>query len=192
MRAFIAVAVSDAVSRRVAQWTAALRAAGADYRWVDPGNYHLTLKFLGDIDAARMLAPLETALGELAAGVQPVTITCRGIGCFPGWSNPRVLWVGLGEGGPALTALARAVDRTTTCLGLAPSSSDPTPHLTLARQRSPSGASTLREAVRRLGEDLVAGSFTAEEMLLMESRLSPAGPTYLVRARFPLGAQVLR
>jgi 2'-5' RNA ligase len=100
-----------------------------------------------------------------------------------------VLWVGLGEGRTELTALARAVDRTTARLGFASSSRDPTPHLTLARQRSPSGASKLREAVGKLGDDLVAGSFIAEAILLMESRLSPAGPTYLVRGRFPLGTQ---
>lgn len=187
MRAFVAVAVSDAVRARVAEWSAALRAAGADYRWVEPANYHLTLKFLGSIDPAAMMAPMETALAEMAAGMRPVTITCQGIGCFPGWGNPRVLWVGLSDGRAAMTAMARAVDQVTARLGFAPSPQDPTPHVTLARQRSSSGASRLREAVSRLGEDMVAGSFTAEEILLMESRLSPAGPTYLVRGRFRLG-----
>ncbi|HSW10262.1 MAG TPA: RNA 2',3'-cyclic phosphodiesterase [Bacillota bacterium] len=188
MRAFVAVEVSDAVRAEVGEWSAALRAAGADYRWVDPANYHLTLKFLGAIDPGRMLSPLQAALTELAAGMPPVAVTCQGIGCFPGWGNPRVLWVGLGDGRAAMTALACAVDRATLPLGFAESAKDPTPHLTLARQRSPSGSSRLLEAVRRLGDDRVAGSFTAGEILLMESRLSPAGPTYGVKGRFRLGA----
>jgi len=188
MRTFVAVEVSEAVRAEVAEWSAALRSAGADYRWVEPANYHLTLKFLGAIDAERMLTPLQAALTELAAGLPPVTVTCQGIGCFPGWGNPRVLWVGLGDGRTAMTALARAVDRVTLPLGFAASAKDPAPHLTLARQRSPSGSSRLLEAVRRLGEDRVAGSFTVGEIRLMESRLSPAGPTYVVKGRFRLGA----
>jgi 2'-5' RNA ligase len=190
MRAFVAVDVAGAVRTRVAEWSAALRATGADYRWVDPANYHLTLKFLGAIDGDRMLAPLGAALTGLAAAMSPVTITCQGIGCFPGWGNPRVLWVGVSEGRAAMTELARAVDRVVRPLGFAPSTQDPAPHLTLARQRSPSGASLLREAVRQLGEDEVAGSFTVDELLLMESRLAATGPTYVVKRRCRLGAPV--
>ncbi len=187
IRAFVAVDVGPSVRERVAAWSRRLQQSQADFRWVDPRNYHLTLKFLGAVEL-RTLPEIGRVLAETARAFEPFPVTCSGLGCFPGWTSPRVLWVGVTEGQEELTHLALSVDRALAALGFPRETRDPRPHLTLARQRSPQGLDRLKEIAETLGTDETAGSFSVGELLLMESQLSAAGPTYRVRGRYPLGA----
>jgi 2'-5' RNA ligase len=103
-------------------------------RWVAPDGIHLTLRFLGDVPAAR-LPELRQALQHAGQSVAPFELAVAGLGCFPDLSRPRVIWVGVEEPTGALVRLQLAVERELDRLGFRPEGRPFRPHLTLARIR---------------------------------------------------------
>ena len=99
-------------------------------RWTHPGNWHLTLRFLGNVPTPR-LPELTTALAEVAFA--PFTLAVGRAGAFPARGTPRVLWLGLTRGGKECASLAGAVNAALAPLGFAPEGRPFAPHLTLAR-----------------------------------------------------------
>src|SRR5579872_6450238 len=84
-------------------------------RWVDPGNLHLTLRFIGEIDEG-LAADVDEALQRVKA--RPFTLQLGGVGVFGG-NRPHALWVGV-EKNPALAALRDKIEQALVRVGLAP------------------------------------------------------------------------
>jgi len=101
-------------------------------RWVDPGNLHLTLRFIGEITEDRA-ADVDEALARLKA--RPFTLQLAGTGVFGG-NRPHALWVGI-ERDPELARLRDRIEQALVRIGLAPESRKFAPHVTLARLRDP-------------------------------------------------------
>ncbi len=188
MRLFVAAELDDTVKRGVAPVEATLReAADADGRrtvsWVAPQNLHFTLQFIGDADAAtaeRIVRHLTQPLD-----VSPFQVAIAGVGTFPPSGPPRVIWLGVSEGGPQLGALARAVNQRLDAIGLPREDRPFRAHLTIGRVKGPVGL-RLREALAALRE-VAVGRCTIARVALFESRLSPRGSIYSVVAASPLG-----
>lgn len=149
--------------------------------WTRPGNWHLTLKFLGEVAPERLPA-IRSALGSVRSA--PFGFQAGGGGSFPERGRPRVLWIGVRQGGQACVTLAGVIDRTLDRLGLPRETRPFAPHLTLAR---------IREARDEDWAGLVAEltdeswpEFTMREFVLWESELRPQGPAYRVIERYPL------
>src|SRR5262249_50811879 len=100
-------------------------------KWVDPGNFHLTLRFIGEIgeDTA---AYIDDALSRLRA--RRFTLQIAGTGVFG--DKPRNLWVGV-ERSPELVALRDKIERSLIRVGLPPEPRNFAPHVPLARLRDP-------------------------------------------------------
>lgn len=185
LRVFIAVELPASIQQEVAALQASLRATGADVKWVEPQNLHLTLKFLGNVEETR-IAPLIEALRAATLPHAPCTLHLEGIGAFPNIRSPRVIWVGVSQGQPPLTALAQAVEQA--CVGLGfPAQERPfSAHLTIGRIRS-------RDRLAHLIKQLQVAEFCAshpapaDHLTLFQSVLSPKGPTYTPLAKIPLG-----
>ncbi|MWG34375.1 RNA 2',3'-cyclic phosphodiesterase [Halomarina oriensis] len=176
----------------------------------DPGQAHVTLQFLGDVDetlaeaadestgaasatdhdgptdAVPGLDTLVSALDSAVAGsgVSPFDCTLGGYGTFPEGDSVSVVWLGVEEGTAELTRLAAAVELATTSLGFAPDGHDFTPHVTLARTDHAAD----REQVRRIVAESAPDSarFRVDTVHLVESTLTPDGPVYDSVARLPL------
>ena len=101
-------------------------------RWVDPGNLHLTLRFIGEI-AEDIAADVDEALARLRA--RRLTLQLAGTGVFGG-DRPRNLWVGV-ERSPELVALRDKIEQALTRTGLPPEPRKFAPHVTLARLHNP-------------------------------------------------------
>jgi 2'-5' RNA ligase len=173
MRLFVAVELPQHVKERLAEVVAELSACRADVRWVSDGALHLTLKFLGSVDA-RDLGGVETALQRVAAAARPTRGRVRSIGSFPHPSRPRVLWAGVEPDGPALGELHGALDEAMGDVGFEREKRRFHPHVTLARVRGPRGLPELREAmVAREGFD--AGTFQIDALTLFRSELRRDG-----------------
>lgn len=163
-----------------------LRSPRTDVRWVNPEGAHLTLHFLGELDAPAA-ARVDAAIAPLAAAASPLTLRLEGVGAFPDERRPRVIWVGCsGETG----ALARLRDDTGAALrhlGLAIESRPFNAHVTVGRVRSVRHGSTLTERIAR-HRDLVVGPLAVRELVLFRSHPGQAGPRYEARTRYLLGA----
>jgi RNA 2',3'-cyclic 3'-phosphodiesterase len=109
-----------------------LQSGVAGAKWVDPGNFHLTLRFIGEVDEGTA-ADVDEALLRLKA--RPFTLQLAGAGTFGG-DKPRQLWVGV-EREPALATLQGKVETALIRAGLPPEPRKFAPHVTLARLRDP-------------------------------------------------------
>ena len=135
IRAFIAVELPPAVREAVEGVVRELRSGiGDGVRWVRPEGVHLTLKFLGDIDAGSVPA-VSRAMAQCAASAAPFDLFLEGVGVFPNARRPRVIWIGLGGALEPLLALQHSIDRELEGLGFARERRPFTPHLTLGRVR---------------------------------------------------------
>src|SRR5712692_4162274 len=101
-------------------------------RWVDAGNLHLTLRFIGEI-AEDLAADIDEALARLKA--RPFTLQLAGTGVFGG-NKPHTLWVGV-ERDPGLVTLRDKIEQALIRTGLEPEQRRFAPHVTLARLRDP-------------------------------------------------------
>lgn len=176
MRLFAASAFST-------EFTAALKAT-ADYargnagrdavKWVDPENFHLTYAFLGELDA-RAAGAARQGIEAALADEKSFRIVSGGFGVFPSPRHPGVLWVGIGEGGAELRALAAKLSEGLAAAGLVFEDRFE-PHVTIGRVKGP-----LPENFVRRVSDFAAGrkaSSLLESVELMESVLTPGGAVY--------------
>jgi 2'-5' RNA ligase len=159
--------------------------------WTRPGNWHVTLKFLGEVERAR--------LPELCAALQgvdlaPVPLRLGGSGFFShqgqrlGQGAPRTLWIGLAEGGEACARLAGAVDRALEPCGFAPEARGFRPHVTLGRVKQAREGDGWAASGQELERGLAGAEFARAwvgEMLLWSSVLGQLGPKYAVLKSFP-------
>jgi len=191
IRCFIAIELSQELRDRVAAIQASLqRDEWSDQvRWVRPENVHLTLKFLGNVPEERITA-INQAIREAIAvvGVVPFTLRVVGLGAFPNFRRPAVIWVGVEDGIERLLRLQEGIEAAMERLGFQREDRPFHPHLTLGRvnRRASSGYR------RKLGEALQArqvgeiGYMRVEEISLMRSQLHPQGAIYTQLATHPL------
>src|SRR5580765_2293543 len=95
-RLFVAISLPDEVKAEVARAQQEMRCAlpGGIVRWTKREQFHLTLKFLGNVEVARVNA-LTTALRSAVGAFAPLQLRAVRIGFFPDTRFPRVLWVGI-------------------------------------------------------------------------------------------------
>ncbi len=157
---------------------AGLRRAGADVKWVEPANLHLTLKFLGEVPP-RGLDAVRESLARPALALPPFTLETAGAGTFPARGRPRVVWLGLTQ--PVeIARLHHLVEAELTPLGFASEERAFAVHVTLGRVRSPRGVERLQECLDTLQSAAPAvPPWRVNRYNLIESRLSSLGPSYL-------------
>lgn len=190
IRAFIAIPLPQTLLRQLAQVQRQLEKEipPGSVRWVRPEGIHLTLKFLGDTPLER-LPPIQEALKAVAFRSIPCIFTVGGLGCFPNYRRPRVIWVGVLERTGRLAALQDAVEEAVAPLGYPPEGRGFSPHLTLgrvSRQASPSDVARIGAAVSTATVSSL-GEVPARHFALIQSVLKPSGAVYTTLAEFPLG-----
>jgi RNA 2',3'-cyclic 3'-phosphodiesterase len=155
-----------------------LRSGVPGAKWVDPGNFHLTLRFIGETDEA-VAADIDDALARLRA--RRFMLQLAGTGVFG--DRPRSLWVGV-ERNPELVALRDKIEQALIRARLPPEPRKFAPHVTLARLHNP--------ALDQLSGFLAANAqFRAEPLpvegfSLIASYQTKAGSVYEDQAEYPL------
>jgi len=152
---------------------------------VDPGQAHVTLKFLGDVEESRVDELTDELTGAVAdSGVGPFTAEFGGLGVFPHLGYISVVWLGVREGSKQLIRLHEAIEDRTVAMGFEPEDHEFTPHVTLARMEHAGGKELVQNAVESRDPD--AGRLDVEEVRLTESVLTDEGPEYSTVASFRL------
>jgi len=184
IRAFIAVEFAAATVNRISAAIEQLKPRIVGIRWVAPANYHLTLKFLGNIDESQ-IEIIGQALTDALHPFQRFTINAKGLGVFPSVKRPRVLWVGLH--GNQLISLAVKVASALAPLGFMLEERAFTPHLTIGRWRQTDRADRSLEQALGKWRDFEFGPSPVDEVILFQSVLKPAGAIYTRLNVFTLG-----
>jgi RNA 2',3'-cyclic 3'-phosphodiesterase len=184
MRLFIAIVIPDDVRNALAQFIEELRGFAPKAKWVRAENLHITLKFLGETDQAKLPA-IQQGLASIS-NMEPVSFRFHGLGFFPSERYPRAFWVGM-KTSVKLILLAEAIDEETHELGFPLEKRPFTPHLTLARFEPPAMPAQLGAAAKQ-NEQRTFGSLTTNQFHLIESKLKPSGAEYTTIQSFPFSA----
>lgn len=163
----------------VASVLAALRGGLPGARWTDPSDYHITLRFIGDIDR-RAAREIEDELGEIDRAAVPITLS--GLGVFGG-DKPHTIYASIAPSRELMELQAEA-ERCLRRLGHKSDGRKFTPHVTLARLRA---ASVLDVADYLAAHGHFPRScYTADRFALFSARETFGGGPYIVEAAYPL------
>lgn len=176
-RLFTALAVPREIAEALAPYRGGLEGA----RWIEPADYHVTLRFLGDVER-----PLAEDFLEALAAMRPrppFPITLEGLGAFGG-DRPRAIYAAVAPS-PALTDLQAEQERLARRTGLPPEPRKFTPHVTLARLRrtaTPEGVAMFFSQC----PGFVPITFVATGVTVFSARESTGGGPYVAEAEFML------
>ena len=174
-RLFVGLRIPPEITARLA----ALRGGLIGARWIEPEDYHVTLRFIGDV-GLRDAREIDDALLGLSRSTFPVSV--GPLGSFGG-DRPRALIAEVAPSRP-LGDLQADVERTMRRIGLAPEPRKFTPHVTLARLKNVP-PSDLARYLAALGH-VPSAQFTPAAVALFSSRDSVGGGPYVVEAEYPL------
>src|SRR5580765_7338593 len=134
IRTFVAIPVPETWGAYLAALTQDLARLVQPVSWTREGNFHMTVRFLGDLgeDGASRVGD---AVARGADGAHPAEAELGPIGAFPSLDRPRVIWVGVAGGEPEIAALAERVNRAIDAAGFERADKPFRPHLTLGRVR---------------------------------------------------------
>ena len=183
-RIFIAVETSPPLQREVSTLQDKMRASGVRLRWVKPYNMHFTLRFLGDIPAAQV-ARAAVATRHAAVDLPRFEVVVAGLGAFPTFDRPQVVWLDTRVGGPDLEGLAAGLDAQLLKAGFAGDGRTFRPHLTLGRAKDDRYWGDLVRTLQHY-RDVEVGQQRVEAIVIMESRLTADGPVYTLVEQVPL------
>jgi 2'-5' RNA ligase len=187
LRTFIAIDLGKGIRDRIVSLQEKLAQTGAQVKWVESENIHVTLLFLGEVED-RAVPAVCKAVAEVCKEQPPFPMAVESVGCFGNPRRPRTIWIGVGDGVQELCALHDALEPPLLDLGCYRREERRyTPHITIGRVKTerPSDhlATTLAKNVA-----WKAGEVAVREALVMSSELTPDGPLYTVLSRAKLGA----
>ncbi len=196
MRIFIGVDLDEGIRGKIARFLEGVSGFAPEARWVRPESLHVTLKFIGE-QKAEQIEAITQRLRRVESA--PFEAQVSRYGFFPTAKSPRVFWVGI-QAGPQLAQLASDIDAAVAELGVPREERPYSPHLTVARTggrsadpkwRKGDGPNStfavLQKRLAAMGEPDF-GKMTADQFILYQSQLSPAGSKYTKLERFPMRA----
>lgn len=182
MRTFIAVEIGEDIRNNALSLQQSLSKSGASVKWVSPESLHITLLFLGEVDA-RELHTVCRAVKEVAAREPSFTLRVTGLGAFPTLRHPKIAWAGIAEGAEQLCRLYDKLAAKMSEVGsFHKEERGYTPHLTLGRVKSEEdGFKLAPEMTKKHAWD--GGRTVVNEVLVFSSVLERDGPVYTVLGR---------
>ncbi|WP_407522244.1 RNA 2',3'-cyclic phosphodiesterase [Methylobacterium oryzisoli] len=165
--------VAEALSRR--------RGGLPGARWIEAADYHITLRFIGDVDGG-VAEEITQALAETRPR-PPLALTLDALASFGG-ERPHALYARVVPS-PDLDDLRGEQERLLRRIGLAPDTRRFTPHVTLARLRREATPALVAQYLSEQAP-FAAVTFQAERVALYSARVSVGGGPYVVEAAYPL------
>ena len=177
LRLFIALEMDTLLHAGIEALANDIKRLGLHASWVPVHNMHLTLKFLGDTDE-KFVEPVKRIIDECAHVTAPFEISLQDAGVFPDFRRPRVLWLGCSDSSGSTSKLHGFLESKLSHLGFPLENRHFSPHLTLARIKSPKNKEDLRRFLAEKQGDLLIGKSRIEGITLFKSDLSQAGAIY--------------
>jgi len=176
IRSFIAVVVAPEAARELRAAQDRLKEADGGVKWVNADGFHLTLKFLGEVERERLEAVWEAARLAMA-GCAAFEMRFRGVGAFPDANRARVIWADVAQGAQELAELAQRAEEACAAHGFPRENRPFRAHLTLGRVRQPGPNPGLAGVIRELAETEL-GRSPVDRVVLMKSELTRQGAIY--------------
>lgn len=182
LRAFLAIELPQDLKEGIFRLGQELIDSGVKIRPVAKTAMHLTVKFFGDV-TANQVELIKAAMEKSAEIFPPFSLSAHGLGAFPGYKNPRVVWVGVAGDTLILENLALDLEKRWQAIGFAPEDRPFKGHLTVGRAMDRIDPQILAGALKTLGS-FSSEPFAVKAITLYRSELLPGGPRYAVLARY--------
>jgi 2'-5' RNA ligase len=188
-RLFLAISIPEQVKDELVKAQDQFRGAVGEsgVRWTRHEHLHLTLKFLGNVEAQRT-PELSTVVSSLCHGFAPLRLRAEGVGFFPDTRSPRVIWAGVTDAVRQLECLQQALEERTLPFTNEEPGEKFIGHVTLGRAKRLNKQQA--QALARMGSAMVRrifGDWTSDSVEIMRSELSSAGPRHSCFASALLG-----
>ncbi len=147
-------------------------------KWVKSKNWHLTLKFLGEVEKKK-ISDIKKTLNLLEDRFNSFSLNFKGIGAFPHLNQPQVVFIQVEKGKEKLIELHKKVDEKLQEQGFKSEDRSYHPHLTIARSRNSTDKNKLSNSLNEFtGRYFINVYMKVSNISLMESKLFPDGPVY--------------
>ena len=188
-RLFVAFDVPERVKNEIEKTQYEVRQTLPDgsVRWTRPDHFHLTIRFLGNVDTNRLDALIEKLQGA-CRDFAPMKLRAEHIGYFPERGFPRVIWVSVSDEHQKLIHLHRAIQTATIEFTSEPAENEFAGHITLGRAKKIKRRETdiLNIFANRMRQRSF-GEWTVNSIELLKSDLLPDGAQHTVLTTIPLG-----
>ena len=184
IRTFVAIEMPASVIDALRGLQRAIREDGLNAKWVRPELIHLTLKFLGDVNAADV-DRIGQRIAAAVLDICPIQLVAQGIGVFPNIRRARVLWTGTGGETDILGHLQQRIEQELETVGFKAYGRRFAAHLTLARFKDMPDPDTLIAVMKQHGE-FRSDTFLTDAVHLYQSELTRNGPVYTKLEKFQL------
>jgi len=182
IRAFIAAPISEEVRDYLNNIINEMKRKTSNWRWVNPENIHITLKFLGYCDSEK-IKEVEKTVSKSMKNAKIFSYELCDLGAFPNERNARVFWAGIKDKGKNFIKIYKLLERNLSKRGFKKERRAFTPHITIARTKK-------RQDIKNLFLELDLKKFGNlsiqfnDRIILYKSVLSPQGPSYYIIKEF--------
>ena len=188
LRLFVAIPMPEAVRNEITGVQQEMRqlVSRDAVRWTKPEQFHLTLRFLGDVPVERVAA-LQEAVNAVCRGGPALRLRAQGTGFFPNARSPRIIWAGVNDGEGHLVDLQKMLEAVVRPFTQEPGTERFAGHVTIGRVKF-----LKRPEIEKLAEhaqaikDRLFGEWTANEVELIRSDLLSAGARHTLLAAIRL------
>ena len=187
MRLFIALNLTKKQRTRIHRAARPLRNEEIPVRWIQPENFHVTLKFLGELRHEKV-STVEEAITKVATSTRSFSTSLTGFGAFPTIRRPRVIWLGVGANAE-LRCLKQDLEWTLGDVGFEAETRAFHPHVTLGRAAASDGAGAFRGLDELMAGLEFDGELKVRTIDLMRSHLSREGARYSVLSSVRLASR---
>ncbi|MBN1283050.1 MAG: RNA 2',3'-cyclic phosphodiesterase [Proteobacteria bacterium] len=188
MRSFLAFDIPEELKVELGKLIELFSPKVRGVKWVNPELVHCTIRFFGDVEEELLTGKLSRLIEQEVRHQSPFKLSGHGVGVFPNWRYPRVLWVGLQGETETVISLHARLEEAFADIGIRKDPRILRLHLTLGRARAPFKDSEALVSMVEKMTDTDLGEFTVDSLALYRSELTPKGPIYTVLERFPLGS----
>ncbi len=150
-------------------------------KWVDFNDFHITLKFLGNIEEP-LISEISNSLSRISERFSSFDISFRGFGIFGNIKSPRVLWAGI-EKNIVLVSLRQSIEIELEQIGISMDSREFNPHLTLGRIKFIAEKKKFITLITNRAKENIA-NIKVDKFQLIESKLHRYGPVYNVLSEY--------
>lgn len=180
VRAFLAIDLPETLKKELSKLSKLNSFPKGKFKWVEEENFHITLKFLGNI-RENQIKKIEEICREVAKEFKKFELEVGEVGRFPERGKPRVMWLGVEKGSEVLQRLAETLQRILKQHKIINEKEDYHPHITFLRIKELEDEEEFEVFVKRIAEvakDLKGMKFKVNEIILFKSELSSQGPKY--------------
>ncbi|MCK5077219.1 MAG: RNA 2',3'-cyclic phosphodiesterase [Calditrichia bacterium] len=174
IRTFIAIEIPENIKENILQVIEQVKSSYPKIAWTKTTAYHLTLKFLGEVEE-NMIDPISEKIEGIAGNFTPFKIDVEGVGVFPNKRAPKILWAGLYMPDDSLLELQAKIEDSLYDLNFEKEKRKFKPHLTLGRVKRKMPPEFADEFFKC---SLPKQTFTVDKIIVMKSELKPTGAVY--------------